>query len=155
MSQQSSILESSSIAGATATWFPTNRAVTGTVTSTSTRVVGTGTSFTTEISAGDWMVNSSNEAVQVAVIESDTVIELYTAFTVDLTDATVTRIKDKSIKYLKVIFITSAGTVKGASQTTAATWPASIPWESASYDDFIQPQLITPSATGAAIIVGK
>lgn len=153
MSGQSVRLKTFSISSPT--WYPSTQSVSGTSSSTNVLVTGLGTKYLSEISEGDWFINASNEAHKVFRIASDTQLELYDAFTIDLAGATVQKIKDKAIKYLKAVFITNSGTVTGVTQTTGGTWPASIPWESPSYDDFIEPILITPGGGGASIIQGE
>lgn len=153
MSGQSVRLKSFSISSPT--WFPATMAVAGTSTSTDVLINGTGTSYRSQVSPGDWLVNTSNNEVhKVAQVISDTQLELDVAFTTPLAGATVVKIKDKAIKYLKVVFINS-GTVAGVTQAAGAAWPASIPWETPSYDDFIEPILVTPGAGGAGVIQGE
>lgn len=154
MSGQSVRLKSFSISSPT--WFPATIAVAGTSTSTDVLINGTNTTYKSQVSPGDWLVNTANnEAHKVAQIISDTQLELDVAFTTPLAGATVAKIKDKAIKYLKVVFLTNSGTIAGVTQTSGATWPASIPWETPSFDDFVEPILVTPGAGGAGVIQGE
>lgn len=145
----------------TPTWYPNTIAILGTVSTQNVLVTGIGTSFITnnQISAGDWLVNiATNEARIVKQIDSDTILEIESPFSGDpLTGITVSRIKDKSIKSLKIAFITNTGTVRGAAQAlgTDAIWPVAIPWESPHFDNFLEPIFVTPGAGGATIIQGE
>jgi len=140
----------------TPTWFPASIAVTGTISTVGVRVTGIGTLFLTELSVGDWLVNTNgNEGRKIMEIYSDTDLMVEVAFTGDpLPGATVVRIKDKSLKYLKVVFTTNDGNMKGITQASNAAWPFGIPWKTPSYDDFIEPQLVTPGGGGASVIEG-
>lgn len=150
---QSGKLYSQAISGATATWFPTNRALTGTLSSASVSVTGTGTAFRTEVSPGDYIINASNQARKVQRVESDTELVLELAFTVDLSGATCTKVQDYKIKYIYTVFNTNAGEVRAADQDTGAVWPAATIWKSPYIAEGMTPQLITPGAGGATVTV--
>jgi hypothetical protein len=152
MPQQSARVKTYSLAGTTPTWFPNATSITGTLTSANTRVIGTGTSFKSEIKAGDFLVNSSNVARKVHDVVSDTELTLELEFAADLNGATCVRVENQVLRHLKVWFITNAGTMKCASQDTAAAVPASYDWSTQSDDTYQEPQLVTPGAGGAVVL---
>ncbi len=156
MSFQSVILNTTAVAGSTATWFPAAVSVTGTLSSTSTRITGTGTAFKTEFRQGDYIVNAGNNEIQrVGNIFSDTDMETVVAFAAPLSGSTVKSVANNKIRYLKVVFKTNDGEIRSAEQTANATWPYVQPWESQRFDAFITPQLITPGGGGAVVITGE
>lgn len=151
----STIVNTIRLADATPVWFPAEIEVAGTLSSADDLVTGIGTAFKTEkISEGDWLVNSTNETRKVFRINSDTQLQLESAFSSPLVAATVRRLKDKSLKYLRIAFTDNDGNVRGAGQATNALWPLEHLWESPTASEYIQPQLITPGAGGASVIEG-
>ena len=69
--------------------LPYNVAGTGTVVTHGIAVVGTGTLFKSEMMAGSYLVNlSTNQAVRVYRVDSDTIAFLEKPFTVDFASAT-------------------------------------------------------------------
>ncbi len=149
---QSAIVKSYS--SASKAWYPTPSGnLTGTLTSRGKTINGTGTSFTTELSAGDYLLNETADELQkIARIESDTILFLEAALTTPITGATMNRIKNNNIKVLQVAFTGSNnGTIRGASQATGGVWPALIRWKM-SRDGGIDPQLITPGAASIACV---
>ncbi len=156
MSFKSVILNTTAVAASTATWFPAAVSVTGTLSSTSTRITGTGTLFKTEFKEGDYIVNvSGNEIQKIGIIHSNTDMETVVAFTTPLSGSTVKSVANNKIRYLKVVFKTNDGEIRSAEQTANATWPYVQPWESQRFDAFITPQLITPGGGGAVVISGE
>lgn len=152
MSGQSIRLKTFSISSPT--WFPATQSVSGIVSSSDVLITGTSTTFTSQISAGDWLVNiSTNEAHKVMNVISDTQLELESAFTAPLSGSTVAKIKDKTVKYLYAVFITASGTIRGVTQSSSSAWPVNIPWPSPSYDDFMEPILITPGGGGTVSVI--
>lgn len=149
---QSSRAKTYALADNTPVWFPASAALTGTITTKNTRVEGTGTSFKGKISAGDFLVSSTNIARKVDNVESDTILYLTEAFGTDLVGDTCKVVENEVIRGLKVIFTTNAGTMKCASQDTPAAWPAAVLWESQIEGVYQEPQLVTPGAAGAFVI---
>lgn len=151
----STIVNTKRLTDTTPVWFPAEIAVAGTLSSADVLITGVGTAFRTEkISEGDWLVDSTNEARKVFRVDSDTQLMIESAFTTPLVAATVRRLKDKSLKYLRIAFTDNDGAVRGAGQAANALWPLEHLWESPTASEYIQPQLITPGAGGASVIEG-
>jgi hypothetical protein len=81
------IINAASDADVSAVVEGTETSLTGTLTSTGTAVAGTGTSFTTELSVGNY-IEVSNEVLQVATITDDTNLVLAVAPDSDFSGAT-------------------------------------------------------------------
>lgn len=155
MSEQSMILNTYRVTEPT--WFPFQEAVTGTVSTAGVQVTSIGGDFLTDrITQGDWLVNTNgNEARKVTDVYSATKLEIESPFTGDpIAGTTVVIVKDKAIRYLKVIFTGNDGQIRSANQATNAVWPVNQPWDNKDSDDFINPQLITPGSGGASVIFG-
>jgi hypothetical protein len=152
MTAQSARVKTYAISGATPTWFPTNTALTGTISTFDTRVIGVGTAFKTEINAGDFLIDSVNIARKVHCVESDTEMQLEAPFSSNLAAETCTAVQNEKIRSLVVLFTTNAGTIKCASQDTPAAWPAAQQWAFYGEDVYQEPQLVTPGAAGGFVI---
>ncbi len=155
MTNQSASINSHTLANAAAArWFPAATVMTGTISTTNTRVTGTGTLFRSEMNMGDYLVNSSNIARKVLNIISDTDMILSSAFPVDLSGATCTRARNQVLRRLEVEFITNAGTIRNADQDTAGDWPAGGDNydTSETLDTYLVPIFVTPGAGGARVI---
>lgn len=152
MTNQSASVKSYSITGATATWFPENTDMTGTISTTNTRVTGDGTLFRSEMNRGDFLVDSNNVARRVLDILSDTDMILEAVFSSDLSGATCTRVRNQVLRRLEVNFITDAGNIRSADQDTDAAWPAGVPYDtSETLDTYLTPILVTPGSGGARV----
>jgi hypothetical protein len=156
MDHQLGIGQSFSISAAT--WFPQPTLnLSGTIDTTQGRlIIGTGTKFRTEVSPGDWiLIAGDNEVQQVMTIDDDTTLHLQNPFA-GTTSATATykRIKEGGLKELDVMFITSTGTTRGASQALGsdASFPAGIPMPPFKYAGRLDPQLVTPGGGGTAFV---
>jgi hypothetical protein len=154
----------SSVNISAATWFPNpTAALSGTISTTlggvtSSLIIGTGTKFLTELCPGDWiLVPGSNEIQQIFSIDDNTSLHLFKAFQGTVTTPTAStyqRVKNEALKELEVIFITTAGTVRGSSQAlgTDATYPAGLNMPPLKYSGRLDPQLVTPGGGGTAFV---
>ena len=88
------------------TTIPAYSAQTGTVTTDGIYVGGTGTTFTTELKRGDWIVSLSGDEVrQIDSVTSDIIAQLTHPFTVELSGSALNVIKkfDLNIKEISVV----------------------------------------------------
>jgi hypothetical protein len=167
MSGQSQIVNTYAVPAGTSTWFPAEEAVSGTVSTQSTLVTSIGGNFRTDaISEGDWLVNKDgNDARRILRVDSSTQLEISSAFNGgDLAGATVVVVREKAMRFLRVLFLSTQGNVRSAEQnqtsfvspgtTSGAPWPALVPWEGPKDEDFLTPQLVTPGLGGASVIMG-
>lgn len=154
MSEQSQILNTYRITEPT--WFPAEEAITGTVSTQSTLVTSIGGNFRTDgVSENDWLVNKDgNVARKILRIYSETQLEIESAFPADLPGATVVLVRDKAMRYLRVIFTVNEGYIRSAAQSTNSLWPYAESWASPETGDFLTPQLVTPGSGGASVIMG-
>jgi hypothetical protein len=93
--------------------IPTATAVTGTLSSSGTRVTGTGTKFLSEFREGDYLFNSTaatNPAVrEVLHILSDTVMVISSAFPADVSGISALRVRGK----YRAVGIVNSGAATG------------------------------------------
>lgn len=93
---------------------PKATAGTGTITSVNNKqmIVGVGTLFTTEAQVGDYIyIKGQNEFAKIVSIESDTELQLYRKFTVDLAGAAF-HITPKSRYHEVSVLVTGAGSIE-------------------------------------------
>jgi hypothetical protein len=93
--------------------IPTATTVTGTLSSSGTRVTGTGTKFLTEFREGDYLFNSTaatNPSVKEVVhILSDTVMVIASAFPADVSGISALRVRGK----YRAVGIVNSGSATG------------------------------------------
>jgi hypothetical protein len=153
--EQSSIIKNHNIAALGKAWYPTPSAnLTGTLTAEGKTIRGTSTLFRTELSVGDYLLNPTNDELQIIeAIDNNTMLHVKEAFTSGLSATTCKRIKNKHLKELHIVFAgTGPGTVRGATQATGGTWPVAIVWSQKNQDGGLDPQLVSAPASTTAHI---
>lgn len=140
---------------------------TGTIITTGIAITGTGTSFLSELPAGSWIVDlTQDELRKVVRVDSDTVAILDYAFTSDLSSQTPSIIakKDTSVTEVSIIIplVDEAGTSYTFGKINNKTFPSGLPFElskagrdDSDTQDFIDPVIVDATGTLMCVITLK
>ncbi len=134
--------------------IPFNSNGTGTIVTHGIAVVGTGTAFTTEMSAGSYLVDlANNEVRRVYRVDSDTLAFLEVAFTADITASTPEIIANYQCKVKEVELVTAGACFIDGVAFTGSKKIDKLGNSKSGRPDLIEPFVVDASATTMAVTI--
>lgn len=141
---------------------PFNETATGTASTNGKRVDGVATAFKTELQAGSWIVDLTNDEIrQVDNVVSDTVAYLTEAFTTDLVLGAFEIIKNSNCAVVSISVQVPSGAATDA-EVDGETFPkgTSLTFSKDSRDsnkskDFIDPIIVDATGTSVQVLFMK
>lgn len=142
--------------------IPFNETATGTCSTNGIRVNGVGTAFRSEMRAGSWLVDLTNDEIrQVDQVESDTVAYLKQAFTSDLAIGAFQIIKATSTQVVSISVQVPSSAATGA-LVDGETFPkgTSLTFSKDGRDsnkskDIVDPIIVDATGTGVQVLIMK